>query len=372
MAGPLGSTPSSVNQRLAEEPYRFDFFQAVRLLELEAALRCASGSSLPHRPIGNDYPPAEENIRFRVAPSRQFPASAIESLRTAYENNHGDAEPAEMTVSFMGMIGPSGVLPQHYTQLVIDRTRQNDRALRDFLDLFHHRQISHFYRAWEKNRIAFSLERSARRDDAPEALFTFALHCLSGIGFSKLRGRLRLADESLVYYGGHFSHGRPQAVNLQQLVEDYFGISTEVIQFFGQWLYLSPERDQSLLATPDCPLGRNTQLGVNVVVGERLWNAPSKFRLRIGPLRYADFRRFVPGTEGLSQLCQIVRTYTGLEFDFDVQLCLVAEDVPWCQLDEKSEDPARLGWNTWIRSSPFEEDVDDAVFCDEGMPAVAG
>jgi hypothetical protein len=39
-----------------------------------------------------------------------------------------------MRVNFMGVIGPQGLLPIYYTELVIDRLRAKDRTLRDFLD----------------------------------------------------------------------------------------------------------------------------------------------------------------------------------------------------------------------------------------------
>ncbi len=370
MAGKRGREGVTVAERLLEEPYCFDFFQAVRMLELIARSGSHDESSPQRKSVGHDFAPDEEVVRFKSFPSRSFPSSPIETLRPTEGKLLSDADgpPPEMLVTFMGLTGPSGVLPQHYTQLVIDRLRENDTSLRDYLDLFHHRVISLFYRAWEKYRFPFSHERAAREKDGDDSLFTFALYCCVGLGFPSLRRRMNVADETVLYYAGHFAQSRPSAATLEQIVGDYFQVPAEVQQFFGQWFYLSERRNQSKLPSADCPAGRNNQLGLDAIAGERVWNVPSKFRIRLGPLSYSQFRDFIPGRRRLETLAELVRLHVGMEFDFDVQLVLRGEEVPWCRLDSDSSDPARLGWNTWIRSSPLQNDVGDAVFVVDGMP----
>jgi type VI secretion system protein ImpH len=66
-------------------------------------------------------------------------------------------------------------------------------------------------------------------------------------------------------------------------------------------------------------------------------------------------------------MSQLTRLYAGPHYDFDVQPVLLADEVPWCQLDGAGAGP-RLGWNTWLRNEPFAHDVDDAVFALEGAP----
>jgi type VI secretion system protein ImpH len=141
----------------------------------------------------------------------------------------------------------------------------------------------------------------------------------------------------------------------------------QVRQFVGNWLYLSPS-DQSALPSRRRPEGLNTQLGSNVVIGERVLGVESKFRVRLGPLRYRGFCRFVPSGDALRPLCQLVRMYVGFQFDFDVQPVLRADEVPWCRLGGDESGAARLGWNTWIRSGAFDHDVSDAVFSLEALP----
>ena len=374
MAPAIGRNRPALVQELMAEAYRFDFFQAVRILERMGREEGAPGAG--RHPAGEDYAPKEEAVRFRAVVSHSFPAGAISEIRapakdaTGADGADGAEEPPggppEMTVACLGLTGPQGVLPDHYTALLISRVRGKDYALRDFFDLFNHRTISLFYRAWEKYRFPFAYERSAlAEDDAREDLFTHVLYSLVGMGTRTLRGRMSFDDEALLYYGGHFAHYPRSAVSLAMIVSDYFELAAEVKQFQGQWLYLDQD-DLSQMPTRANRLGQNNRLGDNLVVGGRVWDVQSKFRLRLGPLSYRQFCRFIPSGDALKPLSEMVRHYVGGEFDFDVQPVLLKDEVPRCQLGADGSDPARLGWNTWIRSGQFEHDVDDAVFSLEG------
>ena len=138
---------SEVEEKLRREPFSFDFFQAVRLLE----------KVLPQRTsVGKFAHPATEVARFAAHPSLAFPASQIQGMEWP------DDGPVEMTVNFMGLTGPQGVLPNPYTSLIIERLRASDTTLRDFLDIFNHRIISLFYRAWRKYRFDVACEHGER------------------------------------------------------------------------------------------------------------------------------------------------------------------------------------------------------------------
>jgi type VI secretion system protein ImpH len=274
-----------------------------------------------------------------------------------------------MVVSFLGLTGPSGVLPRHYTQLLIDRVRQKDFALRDFLDLFNHRIISLFYRAWEKHQFPFAYEDAASHPDgSQEDLFTRCLFCLVGMGTGGLRDRLELDDRVLVHYGGLFAHAPRNVQSLEVMVSDYFGLRAEILQFHGQWLDLS-EENQSRVSRRFDGDGNNNELGFNVVVGDRVWGVENKFRVRLGPIGYDQFQRFMPAGDSLQTLGQLVRTYVGPDLDFDVQPVLRREDVPCAQLGGDETNPSCLGWNTWVRGAAMTDDADDAVFEIEGTAA---
>jgi type VI secretion system protein ImpH len=366
----------------------FDFFQAVRVLEL-----------LAHDPADPAWVPVEDVARFRAHQSLSFPPSAVYSV----EPPPAGRRVPTVTVNFLGMTGPQGVLPTHYTQLLLRIAREGRgterTALKDWLDLFNHRLTALFFRAWEKYRfpvpfLRFAVSRRAigpgdgtpgERVGGPDPdPFTSSLFNLIGLGTPALRHRLhvdapapdvlshprplaRVDDLALLHYAGLFAHKPRNAVGLEAIVRDYFDLPGRVNQFTGQWLYLEPA---SLSRLPDEGGGVNCELGVNAVAGERVWDVVSKFRIRLGPLRYRQFVEFLPDPapvaerKGLFLLSQLVRLYVGMELDFEVQLALIGAEVPDLELREPAagELGARLGWNTWMPGERMPTTVDDAVF----------
>ena len=374
MATTVRNPSAALIEQLHRNPYDFDFFQAVRILEKQAALAAegadaASGRSV--QSVGHDGPPDQESVRFSALQSHAFPASEITSVVQADpEDKSEGAAPPEMTVAFMGLTGPSGVLPDHYTSLIIERMRQQDTALRDFFDTFNHRTISLFYRAWEKYRAAFRYERSARsatgRDNTDDV--TQALYSLVGFGTAGIRNRLHTDDEAFVFYGGQLAPRVPSAIGLQQVLGGYLDQAVDVQQFQGQWLYLDVA-DRSATPEPGQPDGQNMQLGRDAVVGERVWSIESKVRIRIGPVDYASFRSLLPSSPAFIALCQLIRTYLGPEYDFDVQVILDKRQVPQVALTDTSE--ARLGWNTWVFTADYPHHADQPLFEHDGNPCAS-
>lgn len=342
MATESRGTDPSIAEELFSEGYRFDFFEAVRVLERIHPER---------RPVGHGGVPKQEAVRFRSRVSLEFPPSAI------YDVTNGDngSRPPEMTVAFMGLTGPLGVLPRHYTDLLQERLRRKDHALRDFLDLFNHRAISLFYRAWEKYRFPIAYEQAvAQRTDFDT--FSLALFDLLGMGTKGLRGRLQFGDEALLFYAGLLGQHPHSASALGAILQDFFEVPVNVGQFMGQWLTLSPENRTRLGGEA------NNMLGVSAVAGNRVWDQQARFRLRLGALSFAEFNRLLPDSQRFQLLVQFARFVAGQEFDFDVQLILKAPEVPRCQLGARGERAPRLGWSTWLKTKEFTHDAEDAVF----------
>ncbi len=361
------STPEHQQQQLlqdlAHHPYRFDFFQAVRLLTRGASHTTPDKDNLA-RPVGHDYAPHREIIRFRAAPTHRFAASEITAFALPSEESEHNA--VEITLSFIGLTGPVGALPQHYTQTIIDRLRLKDHALRDFFDLFNHRTISLFYRAWEKHHIPPLLERA--KAERLEDAFTRSVYSLVGLGRPALRNRLEVDDETFLYFSGHFSQYPRNAQSLERMLVEFLDLPAAVQQFQGEW-FLLETRQQTALPNPSVPAGLNCQLGVTAIAGQRIWSVEGRFRVRLGPLTYREFHSFFPSSARLTQLGQFVRTYAGPELDFDVQLVLKREEVPFCELDQGKASSPRLGWNTWICSRTPEQNAEEAVFISEGRPS---
>lgn len=332
------TTDPPLAQQLFDEPYRFRFFQAVRLLERAYADR---------KPVGQDAAADEEVVRFRTRQTFSFPACEIHDLS---HDPEPDSKPPEMVVSFMGLTGPLGVLPHQYTELLMDRIRYGDTALWSFLDIFNHRLISLFYRVWEKYHFPIAYERTG------EDQFTAYLFDLIGLGTNGLRGRFSFNDQALLFYGGLIAQRPHSATTLTAIVSDYFAVPAKAVQFPGAWLKLGDNITS---------LGRaNSQLGGNTIAGSRVWSDQAKFRIRIGPMSLKQFRRFVPVGSAYRSLTEIVRFLAGLEYEFDVQLVLKKDEVPFPILGADQDGP-RLGWTSWLKTTEFREDDDQVVVSSE-------
>lgn len=377
MAASYSSKP--VQERLYSEPYAFEFFQAVRLMR-----RIADDSGV--------IDPRADFIRFRSLATLNFPPSAVYDLEPARvfqppEVQEEFQRPPRMAVAFLGLHGPSGVLPRHYTELLMRLTREargEERyALREWLDLFNHRFITLFYKAWEHYRFVPAFERGDYERSEPDP-FTLALFCLIGNGTKGLRKRIRVVspaqgewpervlrsvdDLSLLRFAGILSQRFRNAWGLQSLLSAYFQTDIEIRQFRGQWLPLEEGNQSQFHDNGNCSLGQNT------VAGDRIWDVQGKFLIRIGPLNYDQFIEFLPDThhdpsrKAMFLLSQLVRLYCGPELDADIQLVLRADDVPQCELTDDLVTGPRLGWNCWTLSGPATRDADDAMF--DAVPLV--
>ena len=338
MASESGRPDPSLEEVLFAEGYRFDFFQAVRLLELIYVER---------KPVGRQASPSEEVVRFRTHLSLSFPPSAIQDLERPREGDR----PARLTAAFMGLMGPLGVLPRHYTELMLERARRHDSTLRDFLDLFDHRIISLFHRAWEKYRFHVAFERTVKSGGGYDP-FSLHLFDLIGMGTGGLRERLEFGDEALLFYAGLLGQHPRSASAIGSMLSDHFATPVAVAQFVGQWLEITEENRTRLG-------GANSALGSSAVAGTRIWDQQAKFKLRVGPLGYGEFTRLLPGGDIYQPFVQLARFCAGQECDFDLQLVLKAADVPWCCLGDGR---ARLGFSTWLKTAEFERDADQVVF----------
>jgi len=342
MATESRRTDPPLAQELFNEPYRFDFFQAVRLLERIEARR---------QPVGRDGDAANEAVRFRTRQTLSFPPSEIYQITK--DNRDGDEVAPEMMVAFMGLSGPHGVLPHHYTELLMDRARYRDTALWRFLDIFNHRMISFFYRVWEKHRFPIAYERG-RFDQ-----FTGYLFDIIGMGTNGLRGRQSFEDQGLLFYGGLIAQHPHSASAIAGILTDYFKVPARLDQITGQWLKLGENVTQLGAA--------NSELGLSAVVGTRVWDSQSKFRVKLGPLDLKGLNAFLPTGSAFKPLAHMVRLLVGLELDFDAQLILKAEEVPFCVLTTTGDHGPRLGWSSWLKTREFVRDDDQVVlsFSDE-------
>ena len=333
MASDSRPTEKSVIERLQETPYRFEFYQAVRLFE-------CMHPELPR--IGQSQKPSQDPIRFGQEPSLAFAPASLSAL----EYRSGSKTP-KLLVHFMGLLGPNGPLPHHITQYVKDRLHNNrDRTLACFLDIFHHRAISLFYRAWASNQPTIS------RDRPDEDRFARYIDSLIGIGFDSQQNRDSIPDDAKRYFAGRLGLQNRNAEGLESILGDYFGVETRIQQFIGQWINLPPEFH--------CRLGESPSsgcLGQTAITGTRFWDCQQKFRIIMGPLSLEQYQRMLPSGRSYLRLRDWIRNYVGLHLSWDLQLILKVGEAPQIQLGSQG----RLGWTTWLVTDKLDRLGDDLI-----------
>ncbi|MFJ2982140.1 MULTISPECIES: type VI secretion system baseplate subunit TssG [unclassified Pseudomonas] len=321
--------PVDLLQRLAHEPAAYDFNAALRQLE------CAY-ADLPR--IGQASHPAHEAVRFGQLPSLAFEPAMLAGL----EHNGAGKAPL-LLLNFFGVLGANGPLPVHLSEYVRDRQRnQSDPTLARFLDLFNHRMVSLFYRAWASAQPAVSLDRPAADR------FSDYIGALIGLGVPALQGRDAVPHLAKLHYAGRLAPHARNAQGLAALLSDDLQVAVRVEQFVGHWMRLPPDGMCALRSGPDA-----ARLGVGTVLGSQVWDAQGKFRLLIGPLDMAQVRRLLPGGEGMRRLTDWVRHYAGLALEWDVNLIVAREHLPAARLGQGT----RLGWSSWLLgAAPIEDD----------------
>jgi type VI secretion system protein ImpH len=327
---------AEVQAELRTEPWNFQFFQTVRLLE-----RLGTG-----KPVGRFENPEDEAVRFSCNPALVFPPSENHSLQWT------EGEQPQLSVNFMGLFGQLGVLPLPYTEWINERIRAKDHTLRAFLDLFHHRLLSLFYQAWEKYRFPVAFERD--RDDR----FTRYLLDLMGLGTTGLRHRLSLPDEALVFYTGLLGLQTRSATALRQILHDYFEVPVEIEQFVGTWRAI-PQSDQT--RTGD-ERQYSEQLTLGAIAGDEVWDQQCTARVVLGPMPLPQYLDFLPIGSAYKPLCELTEFFSRREIDFELQLILLREETPGIVLDYEglSNEPL-LGWTTWLKHAPMTRDPADTV-----------
>jgi type VI secretion system protein ImpH len=337
-----------VKDELLGAGYRFDFFQAVRLLR-RASARSRSGGPSParSRQEGGSPPdptPRQSPVRLRASAGLIFAPSDIVEVRGPAEA--GKAAP-ELTVAFLGLGGVMGPLPRPTAEWLHEQLRAGNNGLRDFLDIFHHRLLTLLYRARQLRRVGLT-EGAPETDTVARYLQSFM-----GLGTPGMQGRLEVKDRVLLRYAGLLSRRPVSAGALEAVLADFLGVDVRARLPRGAWLALEAEQWTRL-----GPAGRNQRLGQEAVLGTRVWDAQAGLLLGVGPLSWCRYLDLLPGSrdhllpegEGLKALRSLTRFALGPGPEVGLELKLPAEEIP--ELSLGTRDGPRLGWTSWLSARP--------------------
>ena len=339
-----GSAPLRIDEllrALQERPYAFDLYHALR--RLECAYR-----EWPR--VGTAARPADEPVRFGQAVS----LAAAPTTLSHFEPAQG-ARPAHLYTHFFGVLGANGPMPLHLTEYAKQRAHlSNDRSLVAFLDMFHHRLLSLFYRAHS------SADPATQHDRPDSDRFTAYVASMIGLGLPSMRERDAVPDNVKFYYAGLLAPQTKSAEGLCTLLEDYFEVKVRIEELVGEWVTLPAAQGWRLGQGPKRAAPMMGRLSSTALVGTRIWMRQHRFRVALGPLRQDQFQSLLPGTPGFKRVVALVRSYVGDELKWDLRLTVAEDAIRPARLGSG----AQLGRTSWLvahkkRTRPREDLIVD-------------
>lgn len=286
--------------------------------------------------VGGDGPVRDEPIRFRHDPSLAFSKSDVTELELS-DGSDSSGKTFEITTSFLGLTGTVTPLPTYFCTEVAQNLGDNG-VLQDFLDVFHHRILSLFYRSTSRYNYATEFS-SDGKDQWSERLLAFAGIEIGTAEPAIPRWRLLRLMPLLVRSG---SSTWALRTALEDVLEDHLdGASIEIEQFVGNLVEIAVSQ-QIRLGVDNCNLGTTT------VLGERAYDRTGKFNIVIGPLSAEAYNRFQSDEEVRQLISGTVGLFCRDPLDYDLALVLGEETIPGLRLSASS--PSKLGIDTFLGS----------------------
>ncbi len=314
MATSLRISASCIKDELLQKPYDFSFFQGIRLLE-QILL---SPSDLEQETLG----PIRIKSNITLSPS----SSDIQKIEIT------NVDRIEITINLLSLAGIQGPLPTPYTELVIDRLKQKDMGLNDFLDIFNHRLSELYYKIYKKYTPGFDL------CPPDKSMFGKTVLSISGINFSYTLEH-EMSNRIFLKYAGILWQKPRSLIGLEQILSDFFKIKVRVRPFQGHFEKID-EEDRTTIGGQ----GKNSSLGINTIIGQKAWITSSHLTLEFGPFDEAMARYFFKDSIGYSYVKTFVKIYCGNFYTFDIHLlCRPAKPLT-CGLKVGS----KMGWSSFI------------------------
>ena len=301
-----------------DELYQQGFAPLLRYLDANSPLTAR---------IGYSVSPKQDCVRFGQTPLLHFHASAFTEVRFGAVNSD-----YKLKNSYWGMFGINGPLPSHLTEYAIERNyRLKDKTLAEFLDVFHHRFISLFYRAWA------DAEPTVSHDRPEQDNFKRMISAFSGdvsVGQDSFNQDQNIHQQ----LSGLFSQKNRSSKVLRQLLSESLHLDVGIEEFQGRWCAIEPS-EQTRLGQA------NATLGMDSIAGGRTYQRSFNFSINIGPVDYGQYIGLLNNKQRIKNIIKLTQKAVGQEYEFSINILLKAYQTKPCRLGS-----AQLGINSWCQN----------------------
>ncbi|MEM6483566.1 MAG: type VI secretion system baseplate subunit TssG [Pseudomonadota bacterium] len=282
--------------------------------------------------VGDETAPEEEPVEFVNEHRLTFVVSAY--------RNSATSDSTAVHSPLFGLLGPISPLPYHYSDAVALASRENKPALKGFLAVLSRRATSLLYRAWRKSRLTY--ERHPGASSENQQKFTAMLTGLTGAqGMPERMAWLDVSSSRPQHAPDLFVREARNSSGLIQYLSRLFSMPFEVEEFVGAWESLPQAALPSLGSA-----GTRPSLGLNTVLGARIWQVQSNFRLLIVKPDKQQYAALKPGSESLRRIQLAVRMYCTAELAFRIRILISGSQMAAGTLGGQAA-PAILGWNSF-------------------------
>lgn len=300
-----------------EELYQQGFAPLLRYLDANAPLAAR---------IGYSVSPKQDSARFGQTALLHFHSSPF--TQVSFETTNGDYK---LKNSYWGMLGINGPLPTHLTEYAIERNhRLKDKTFTEFLDVFNHRFISLFYRAWA------DAEPCVSHDRPNEDHFKNKITSISGEE-SPAQDAFEQNKHVHQYLAGLFSQKNRSSAVLSQLLSEFLSLEVSITPFAGRWYDLNAAEITRLGA-------KNSSLGIDCIAGTRTYQRSFNFLITIGPVDYTEYLGLLNNKQRLESLIALTQKAVGQEYEFALDIVLKPYQTKPSYLGA-----TQLGINSWCQ-----------------------
>jgi type VI secretion system protein ImpH len=303
-------------RKLESEPWRFDYFTVLRHLERTFADQPRIGDSAARR---------EEFVQLGQDPFMDFPASNLARVE------HSDNQPLKVFVKYLGLLGPQGALPLATTEEAYHNVLAQDDAFPRFLDIFNHRFIQLFFRAWADARPIVQHDRPAADR------FVAYIGSAIGVGSQPYQNLDSVPDAAKLGFAGLLGAQAKCASRLAGAICGLFNVKAEVEEFVGSRLMIEAD-EWSILGD------RHNKLGEDTMLGRTVFSVQDKIRIRIFTKNLAQYIRFLPTGDLCEPLADLVFFYNGEQLDWDAELAIPSGAAEPIRIGKFGQ----LGWTSWM------------------------